>query len=81
MDRVWEVAVVGAGDMGHALASYQGFIQRGFHIAMIFDNDPAKIGTKIGEYTILSTESMKDEIQKAGIKMAMSNKRKINFLP
>ncbi len=38
--NAWDVAVVGAGDMGHALARYQGFINRGFHITMVFDNDP-----------------------------------------
>src|SRR4030042_140590 len=40
VDRVWEVALVGAGDMGHALASYNGFNHRGFEIKVIFDSDP-----------------------------------------
>lgn len=44
VDRMWEVAVVGAGDLGHALASYRGFAGRGFHIAAVFDKDPAKVG-------------------------------------
>src|SRR5512136_1316582 len=30
VDRVWEVVVVGMGDMGHAIARYQGFADRGF---------------------------------------------------
>ena len=46
VDRVWEVVIVGMGDIGHALAHYQGFANRGFHVKMVFDNDPKKIGQK-----------------------------------
>ena len=42
VEREWDVALVGAGAIGHALAHYNGFTDRGFRIAMIFDNDPAK---------------------------------------
>src|SRR3990172_7536522 len=37
VERVWDVAVVGMGDMGHALARYQGFSHRGFRVVMVFD--------------------------------------------
>ena len=37
VDRVWEVVIVGMGDIGHALARYNGFANRGFHISMLFD--------------------------------------------
>src|SRR5215467_1524153 len=50
VDRVWEVIIVGAGDIGHALARYNGFSNRGFKVIMLFDNDPKKIGSKIGEF-------------------------------
>src|SRR5512147_1078292 len=49
IDRVWDIALVGAGDLGHAIARYQGFANRGFRIAMVFDNDPAKIGKTIAQ--------------------------------
>ena len=52
VDRVWDVALVGAGDIGHALARYQGFTDRGFRVTMVFDNDPAKIGAAAGPFTI-----------------------------
>src|SRR5580692_12601622 len=42
------VAIVGAGNLGHALASYAGFPSRGFHVVAAFDTDPAKIGTALG---------------------------------
>src|SRR3970040_1059266 len=48
VDRSWDVAVIGAGDIGHALVNYQGFKNRGFRIVMIFDCDKGKVGQKIG---------------------------------
>ena len=44
VDRMWDVVVVGAGDLGHALAGYRGFAGRGFRITAVFDKDLAKIG-------------------------------------
>ena len=51
INRIWEVALVGAGDMGHALARYQGFADRGFHITMVFDSDKAKVGQKAARHS------------------------------
>ena len=71
IDRIWDVAVVGAGDVGHALARYQGFINRGFRVVMVFDNDQAKVGQQIGEFVIQATSEMVEAIQKAGVQVAM----------
>lgn len=48
VDCIWPVVLVGAGYLGHALASYNGFEQRGFRIVAVFDNDPRKIGANVG---------------------------------
>ncbi|MEX1249048.1 MAG: redox-sensing transcriptional repressor Rex [Anaerolineales bacterium] len=71
VNRVWDVAIVGAGDIGRALAGYNGFSERGFRITMIFDNKAELIGSRAGEFVIQDTRTMKDEIRAAGIKMAM----------
>lgn len=71
VDRVWDIALVGAGDLGHAIAHYQGFTNRGFRIAMVFDNDPQKVGLRVGDFTILNTKDLVPTIQQAGIKVAM----------
>ena len=71
IDRDWEVAVVGAGDIGSAVARYQGFSNRGFKVTMIFDNDPAKIGSQIGTFTIQDSKNLVDLIRQAGIEVAM----------
>ena len=52
VDCVWPVILIGAGYLGHALASYNGFENRGFRIVGVFDSDDAKLGTTIGATTI-----------------------------
>ena len=71
IDRVWDIALVGAGDLGHAIARYQGFANRGFRIAMVFDNDPAKVGKTVDKFQIQDIANLVSAIQQAGIKFAM----------
>ncbi|MBM3144060.1 MAG: redox-sensing transcriptional repressor Rex [Chloroflexi bacterium] len=71
LDVVWDMAIVGAGDVGNALAHYQGFRDRGFQATMIFDNDSGKIGKKIGNLIVQDISEMSKAIQQASIKVAM----------
>jgi redox-sensing transcriptional repressor len=71
VDRVWDIAVVGAGDIGSAVARYQGFANRGLRVTMIFDNDPDKIGIQVGSFTVKDIANLGPTIVKAGIKIAM----------
>ena len=71
LDEVWDIAIIGAGDVGRALARYQGFLDHGFKVKLIFDVDPDKIGEKIGRFCVISMEVMKDLIQETGVKIAM----------
>jgi redox-sensing transcriptional repressor len=71
VNRVWDVAIVGAGDIGRALAGYNGFSERGFRISMIFDAKPDVIGMQASDFVIKDSKTMKEEISAAGIKMAM----------
>jgi redox-sensing transcriptional repressor len=71
VEREWDVALVGAGAIGHALARYNGFRDRGFRITLIFDSDPAKIGTFISSYEVYDPARLGELIQKHNITMAM----------
>jgi len=71
VNRIWDVALIGAGDMGHALANYQGFANRGFKIVMVFDSDKEKIGQKIGDFTIEDVAHIVEKIKAADVKIAM----------
>ena len=44
LTREWKVVIVGAGNLGMALADYGGFNREGFTIVGLFDSDAAKIG-------------------------------------
>ncbi len=52
LDKSWNVAVVGAGNIGRALVKYEEFIKQGFNICLIMDADPEKIGTKVGNLVV-----------------------------
>lgn len=71
VNRVWDVIIVGMGDMGHALARYNGFVNRGYQVTMLFDNDPAKIGQKVNDLEILSLDTMVERVKQNRIKVAM----------
>jgi redox-sensing transcriptional repressor len=71
VDRRWDVIIVGAGDIGHALARYQGFANRGFNVVMIFDKDKTKVGQKIGDFTIEDINNLVEKVKAADIKIAM----------
>jgi len=71
VNRVWDIAVIGAGNLGHAIANYQGFRDHGFQVAMIFDNDPQRVGTKIGDFLVQDMENLIPMVEQAGIKVAM----------
>lgn len=71
VDRVWDMAIVGMGDIGHALARYNGFTNRGFHATMVFDNDTNKVGLKVGDFEIFSTAVMIEKIKQQKIKVAV----------
>ena len=71
VDKEWKVALVGVGDLGRALAHYNGFRDRGFRITMLFDNDPAKVSTMLDGFQIYDVAQMKDLIRQHGITLAM----------
>jgi redox-sensing transcriptional repressor len=71
VETVWDVALVGVGDLGRAVAHYAGFIDRGFRIAALFDTDEAKIGTQIDNLPIEDTAGMVPAIRQRGLKVAM----------
>jgi redox-sensing transcriptional repressor len=71
VNQEWEVVLVGAGDLGRALAHYKGFSDRGFQIAHVFDNSPDKIGQSLGDFTIQPMSDAPKIIQDRSIKIAM----------
>lgn len=48
LNQSWPVVIVGAGNLGQALANFTGISERGFHIVGVVDKDESKIGTVVG---------------------------------
>lgn len=77
VNHTWDIVIVGMGELGHAIARYQGFLDRGFRVVMCFDSDPAKIGKpvcddrKMCDLSIRDVRTVVDEIRAANIRMAM----------
>jgi redox-sensing transcriptional repressor len=71
VDQLWNVVLVGVGDLGRAVANYGGFIDRGFRITRVYDIDPQKIGQKVGGFIIHDVASVVGDIRKEKIKIAM----------
>lgn len=69
VDRMWDVVLVGAGNLGKAIADYGGFKGKGFVITAIFDTDPEKIGKPMGIDNIIvqPLEELADTIRSKGI--------------
>lgn len=71
VNREWPVAVVGAGNLGSAISHYHGFRDRGFRIAHLFDSSPARIGQRIGGFTVQPMSQLKAALRRDGIQIAM----------
>ena len=52
LEQDWPVAIVGVGNLGHALANYKGFAERGFRIVALLDGDEGKVGEQVGDLTV-----------------------------
>jgi len=63
LTKDWAVCIVGLGNLGKALAKYGGFRERGFAILGLFDNDPAKIGKKVGGRVIEPMSAFKKAVK------------------
>jgi redox-sensing transcriptional repressor len=50
----WPIVIAGIGNLGHALANFRGFAERGFRPAALVDSDPAKVGEQVGDLRIRS---------------------------
>jgi redox-sensing transcriptional repressor len=61
------IALFGAGHLGRAIASSHIFADHGFTVVAIFDNDPEKIGEKVGNVTVRAIEELKQAVDEDDI--------------
>jgi redox-sensing transcriptional repressor len=71
LERRWRVAVVGAGHIGAALISYRGFERQGFDVVLVFDREPARIGTRLGGLIVQDVASLPQVAAREGIEIGV----------
>jgi redox-sensing transcriptional repressor len=72
LEQVWEVALVGAGHLGAALAAYRGFEEYGFTISAIFDRYPEKLPEAIrARQDVHPIEQLREVIGRRRIRIAI----------
>jgi redox-sensing transcriptional repressor len=71
LSQEWDVVLVGAGYLGHALAHYHGFHRRGFRISWIFDNDPAKIGLQMDALIVQDVADLEKVVSENKVRLAI----------
>jgi redox-sensing transcriptional repressor len=71
LGRPWSVCIVGAGQIGVALARYAGFAERGFTVTGVYDNDPSKIGTRWGTLIVSDETNLDRDVSANGYQIAV----------
>jgi redox-sensing transcriptional repressor len=65
------VALVGVGNLGHALAGYAGFASRGFRIAALFDADRSRVGETINGLAVHHVDNLAEVVAAEDIAIAV----------
>jgi redox-sensing transcriptional repressor len=71
LERDWRVIIVGIGKIGSALAQYEGFQQRGFRVAGLYDSDPAKIGREVNDLPVRPLEAIAEDNRERPVDIAV----------
>ena len=67
----WPVLIVGAGNLGRALANYGGFASRGFRVAALLDSDPDVVGTEIAGHAVGSADQIESVVARQGVSIGV----------
>src|SRR5262245_64258590 len=67
----WPVVIVGAGNLGRALANYGGFASCGFRIAALLDADPAIVGARIARLTVEHADAIEAVVARHGVSIGV----------
>lgn len=71
LDRTHNLIIIGAGNLGQALANYMNFERRGFLFRGMFDNNPALYGKEIKDMKIMPMEEMESFVKENQIDIAV----------
>lgn len=67
----WAIVIVGIGNLGHALANYAGFAERGFRVAALVDVDESKVGTRVGDLEISHIDALPELVAELDVAIGL----------
>lgn len=67
----WSVAIIGAGNLGRALANYGGFGTRGFRIAALLDVDPTMVGREVAGLAVRHIDGLEDVVTSENVSIGV----------
>ena len=70
LDTPHHIIIIGAGNLGQALARYSNFQTRGLIVKGIFDADETLVGKQIGELTVMPMDALEDFVRENDISIA-----------
>ncbi len=71
VDREWNIAIIGVGNLGTALLNYRGFNEGGFRTVCLLDDDPGKIGKKKLGLSVFHIDDIKNIVAEFGVNIAV----------
>ncbi|MFA6850220.1 MAG: redox-sensing transcriptional repressor Rex [Selenomonadaceae bacterium] len=71
LDNHWNIAVVGIGHLGAALANYQNFVTLGFNLVALFDQDPNVIGATVNHVKVEDISQLDTIIKQRNIQIGI----------
>ncbi|SCI34246.1 MULTISPECIES: redox-sensing transcriptional repressor Rex [unclassified Romboutsia] len=71
LDTKYNAVLIGAGNLGQAIANYSGFRKAGFEIKALFDANPRLIGLKIRDFEVLDSEQLEEFIKENDVDIAI----------
>jgi len=67
----WPIVIAGIGNLGHALANYKGFAERGFQTVALVDRDPGKVGETVGGLAIRHIDELPEIVEQQGVSIGV----------
>lgn len=71
LDKKYNAILIGAGNLGQAIANYAGFRKAGFEIKALFDANPRMIGLKIRDFEVLDSQNIESFVKENKIDIAI----------
>ncbi len=71
LERRWRMALVGAGQLGRAIASYRGFGPQGFDLVAVFDASPAVVGITVAGQIVQSVDALDERLRESPVEIGI----------